>query len=128
TSSIVVGATKFDPKMDQRSGSNGGNRVVVYAPGDTFHDLTCGVLPNGYLEGFGGTSGATAKVAGAVALMLQKNKQLTPGQIRQILMHSNKPVVDSQMNNVGVLLDANQAVAEAIGVTNTKSSCKHASW
>lgn len=114
TCSIVVGATRFDPVINQRADSNGGDRVVIYAPGDTSHDLTCGVQANGYLENFGGTSGATAKVAGVVALMLEKNYQLTPRQIRTILKHSSKCVVDSSMNRVGVLLDANQAVTEAI--------------
>jgi subtilisin family serine protease len=112
TGSILVGATSFDPQINQRSDSNGGDRVVIYAPGDTAHDLTCGFLTNGYLEGFGGTSGATAKVAGVVALMLEKNNQLTPPHIREILTRSTKSVVDGQ-RQVGTLLDANQAVAGA---------------
>ncbi|HEX3253749.1 MAG TPA: S8 family serine peptidase [Pyrinomonadaceae bacterium] len=113
TGSILVGATSFDPQINRRSDSNGGDRVVVYAPGDTSHDLTCGFRMNGYLEGFGGTSGATAKVAGVAALMLEKNNQLTPLQIREILKHSSKYVVDGGMKQVGSLLDANRAVAEA---------------
>jgi subtilisin family serine protease len=64
---------------------------------------------------FGGTSGATAKVAGVVALMLEKNDRLTPQEIRTILMGLNRHVVD-QGANVGTLLDANKAVCEAIGM------------
>jgi subtilisin family serine protease len=111
--SIVVGATRFDPDINPASGTNEGSRVVVYAPGDPENDLTCGSTPTRYRYRFGGTSGATAKVAGVVALMLEKNDQLTPCEIREILGQSQKYVVD-QGRTVGVLLDANQAVGEAI--------------
>lgn len=113
TGSIVVGATNYDPDTNPLGESNGGNRVVVYAPGDPENDLTCGSTPTLYRLHFGGTSGATAKVAGVVALMLEKNDRLTPQEIREILGRSEKPVVD-QGRIVGVLLDANQAVSEAI--------------
>jgi hypothetical protein len=113
TGSIVVGATVFHPEKNLRAGSNGGSRVTVYAPGDSECDLTCG-LRKGYRHHFGGTSGATAKVAGIVALMLEKNDLLTPDQIRYILAQSQKPVVDEDNNNVGVLVDATQAVSAAM--------------
>lgn len=116
TGSIVVGATRFDPEIDQRSFSNKGDRVVVYAPGDLDHDLTCGRERNGYLENFGGTSGATAKVGGVVALMLEVNSDLSPNAIREILKCSEKPVLDQGASppEIGVLVDANQAVNDAI--------------
>ena len=115
TDSIVVGATIFHPAKNLRGGSNGGDRVTVYAPGDHESDLTCG-LRQGYRDHFGGTSGATAKVAGVVALMLEKNDQLTPQAVRDILKRSQKPVVDEDDNRVGVLVDANQAVNAAIAL------------
>jgi minor extracellular protease Epr len=118
TGSIVVGATKFDPETNPRCGTNGGRRVVVYAPGDSENDLTCGSAPTRYRFRFGGTSSATAKVAGVVALMLEKNDQLTTHEIREILMQSKKRVMD-QGTTVGVLLDANQAVSEAINMRST---------
>lgn len=113
TGSIVVGATNYDPDTNPAGATNRGSRVVVYAPGDPDNDLTCGSTPIRYRFHFGGTSSATAKVAGVVALMLEKNDQLTPDEIRQILRNSQKQVVD-QGTAVGVLLDANQAVSEAI--------------
>jgi subtilisin family serine protease len=116
TDSILVGATRFDTEIDQLSFSNKGDRVVVYAPGDLDHDLTCGMQRDCYLENFGGTSGATAKVAGVVALMLEMNYQLSPHAIRDILMRSQKPVCDqgTSLVPIGVLLDAKQAVDDAI--------------
>jgi subtilisin family serine protease len=117
TGSILVGAAKFLSGKNKPSATNRGNRVVVYAPGDPNHDLTCGVSNDGY-EDFGGTSGATAKVAGVVALMLEKNNQLTPQEVREILGHSQKPVVDQHNEKIGVLLDADQAVREAIAYTH----------
>src|SRR5262249_45101889 len=116
TDAIVVGATKFHPDKNQRADSNGGDRVDVYAPGDVDSDLTCGSAPDRYRLRFGGTSGATAKVAGVVALMLEKNDRLTPLRIRQILGDSGKHVVDEFDNQVGFLLDAHQAVSDAIGL------------
>ena len=119
TGSILVGATKFHPQKNERADSNGGDRIVVYAPGDADSDLTCGSPPNRYRLRFGGTSGATAKVAGVVALMLEKNDQLTPAEVRDILQQSQKPVVDRLDRQVGVLVDAHQAVTDAIATRTT---------
>ena len=120
TGAIVVGATRYDPELNPRAaGTNGGPRVTVYAPGDNNCDLTCG-LRDGYRDNFGGTSGATAKVAGVVALMLEMNDQLTPQHVLEILeQRSPKVVLDEAENEVGYLLDANQAVSEAIARRGT---------
>ena len=118
TGSIVVGATRFDAKKNIRSGSNGGARVTVYAPGDSESDLTCG-LRGSYRNNFGGTSGATAKVAGVVALMLEKNNRLTPEEVRTILHGLRIRAVDDDDNDVGAFLDAGHAVGAAIAARGT---------
>lgn len=113
TGSILVGATKFDSLGNIFASSNGGPRIVVYAPGDRTHDLTCGLTNDKYRNQFGGTSGAVAKVAGTAALMLQVNATLTHAEVRDILRMSQTPVFDNG-TQVGVLLDAEQAVCEAL--------------
>ena len=109
TCSILVGATKFDAHANIRGISNFGCRVVVYAPGDFDFDVTCEATDDGYRPGFGGTSSAVAKVAGVVALMLEKNPALTHEQVRDILGQSKIPVLEGGQQ-IGVLLDAEQAV------------------
>ena len=113
TGSIVVGATRYDKLRNIVGASNSGRRVVVYAPGDPSHDLTCSLPNDRYRNRFGGTSAAVAKIAGAVALMLEVNPQLRPADVHEILSQSNIPVFDHDGNRVGVLLDAEQAVSEA---------------
>jgi subtilisin family serine protease len=111
TGSVLVGATFFDA-VDNFVASKDGPRIVVYAPGDENHDVTC-KTPSGHTNTFGGTSGAVAKVAGAVALMLEANGLLTPQEVREILGHSEIPVFNGP-DNVGVLLDCDKAVTESL--------------
>ncbi|MFY9619287.1 MAG: S8 family serine peptidase [Pyrinomonadaceae bacterium] len=114
TGSILVGATRYDASANLRGLSNVGCRIVVYAPGDERHDVTCDSVDTGaFTNYFGGTSSAVAKVAGVVALMLEMNPELRHEQVRDILARSQIPVVDYSSNQVGVLLDAAQAVCEA---------------
>jgi subtilisin family serine protease len=115
TGSILVGATAFDPSANRRAWfSNWGPRVVVGAPGDSDHDLTCSISANdAYRNGFGGTSGATPKISGAVALMLEANPSLTHEQVRQILMATGTPIPADDGKAIGVFLNASAAVASA---------------
>jgi subtilisin family serine protease/C-terminal processing protease CtpA/Prc len=116
TASILVGATAYDDNFNKRAWfSNYGSRVVVSAPGDQLHDLTCGqVSNNAYRNGFGGTSGATPKVAGTVALMLSVNPQLSHNDVRDILAGTGSPVSEDPGKPIGVFLNAEAAVAEAL--------------
>jgi subtilisin family serine protease len=116
TGSILVAATAYHDKLNKRASfSNYGKRVVVSAPGDPLHDLTCGqATDNAYRNEFGGTSGATPKVAGTVALMLSVNPDLSHDDIRDILVGTGSPVVEDPGKPIGVLLNAEAAVAEAL--------------
>lgn len=121
TGSIVVGATMYDPTTNPRASflptwaSNWGARVDVAAPGDWYHDLTCSdIADDAYRNGFGGTSGATPKVAGTVAMMLQCNPNLTPAEVRNIIMTTASPtVVTDPGKPVGGFLNTYEAVREA---------------
>ena len=117
TGSILVGATAYDPLNNPRAafgsqGSNWGTRVVVSAPGDPNHDVTCGIASASfYRNDFGGTSGAAAKVAGAVALMLEANPQLTHDEVKSILVSTGSPLTTDQP--IGVFLNVDGAVSTA---------------
>ena len=116
TGSILVGATAYDDRVNKRAWfSNYGSRVVVSAPGDPSHDLTCAQsADNSYRNGFGGTSGATPKVAGAAALMLSVNPQLSHDEIRDILVGTGVPIAADPGKPIGVFLNVEAAVAEAL--------------
>ena len=115
TGSILVGATQYDPVLNRRAGfSNWGPRIVLAAPGDSAHDVTCDSgADTAYRNGFGGTSGATPKVAGAAALMLSVNPGLSHAQIRSMLNTSGMPIVAEAGKPVGTLLNADAAVRQA---------------
>jgi subtilisin family serine protease len=121
TGSILVGATIFDDDENIPAPfSNFGPEVVVSAPGDEIHDVTCG--PSGdtaYRNDFGGTSGAAAKVAGTVALMLSVNPNLTHAQVRDILRTTGSPINTDPNKRIGVFLNAEAAVREARNRLNT---------
>lgn len=115
TGSILVGATQYHATQNQRASfSNFGSRVVVCAPGDGSHDLTCSnSSDSAYRNGFGGTSGATPKVAGTVALMLDLNPDLSHAEIRDILNRTGTAVVTDTGKPVGTFLNAEAAVRQA---------------
>lgn len=116
TGSILVGATAYDPEQNPRAWfSNFGARISLAAPGDSDHDVTCSIAAdNAYQNAFGGTSGATPKVAGAAALMLSVNPQLSHAEVREILRATGFPVVSEPGKPIGHLLDTEAAVREAL--------------
>jgi len=115
TCPILVGATAYDPAQNPRASfSNFSSRIAVCAPGDPSHDVTCNnSSDSAYRNNFGGTSGATPKVAGTAALMLSANPSLTHAQIRTILNLTGGDVVTAPANPVGRFLNADAAVRMA---------------
>lgn len=116
---IIVGATRFDDlpwrEIDANgtvlAGTNHGGAVVVSAPGDPRFDRTCEDnvnTPNLHRLNFGGTSGATAKVAGVVALMLEANDRLRYADVVRILSTTGSRV--RSPIRIGNLLDCEAAV------------------
>jgi subtilisin family serine protease len=115
TGSILVGATEYHPVQNKRAWfSNYGSQIVVCAPGDASHDITCDVAADdSYRNGFGGTSGATPKVAGTVAMMLEANPNLTHNEIRGILRDTGKEVFTDSSKPVGTFLNSHAAIEKA---------------
>ena len=109
---IIVGATTFDDKPFEVT--NFGASVVVSAPGDELFDLTCNDdLNDLYRFDFGATSGATAKVAGVVALILEANPRLTHADIKEILSTTGTRITSKELGN---LLDCEEAVRAALSL------------
>lgn len=84
-------------------------RPDICAPGVQIKSLDYNTT-NGYTL-MDGTSMATPLVAGAVALMLSKNPELTPAQIDEILENTSIPLSEHKNNDFGAgRLDALAAV------------------
>jgi serine protease len=106
--------------------SNFGAAVDVAAPGgDVRAASTNGVLSTlntgtttpgaDSYAWYQGTSMATPHVAGAVALMLQKNATLTPDQVESLLKSSARPFPGTCSQCGSGIVDANAAVTAAGG-------------
>lgn len=106
TGSIIVGAVRQSGRI--ANFSNFGRRVTVAAYGENLHTL---YGPGGRMDTFGGTTGATAQVGGAVALMLSLNDGLSPQQVREILEKTRRTNPGNE--KVGGTLDIAAAVSLA---------------
>jgi subtilisin len=83
---ITVGALDRNGNMadfSNRAGSNPAMRYVV-APGEDVFST----VPGGRYESMNGTSMAAPHVAGVVALALSANPNLTPAQVRQMMIET----------------------------------------
>ena len=124
---IMVGAARSDVPHDRISsaytgfwGSNHGSRLDCYAWGENV--VTCGYgtlaptppgspVPADYTATFGGTSSASAIVAGAAlavqgaAASAQPPFRLSPAQMRAILASHGTPQGPNVAGNIGVMPD-----------------------
>jgi len=90
--SIFVGAST---RRGFKAGfSNYGSRVNVAAPGEGVYSVG---ENNGETTDFGGTSSASAIVAGITALVRAANADLTPRQIRDLLASTGKEVPSEEI-------------------------------
>jgi subtilisin family serine protease len=108
---ILVGATKYtvDDNDIQRGASNFGPRVIVSAPGEIAADVSCCNCGNDtYTNFFGGTSGASAKVAGAMALVLQQFPEVTHRQIVDVLKTRMPQIPTPVGREMGCFLDVSE--------------------
>jgi len=80
---ISVAATDIHNRLI-RSSNWGARRVDVAAPGENIYST----LPNGKYGYMTGTSQATAFVSGIAALLLSKNPQLTPVELKKIILEN----------------------------------------
>jgi serine protease AprX len=86
--------------------------VLGIESGEDLRTLTPAQLP--YYTTSSGTSFSAPQVAGAIALMLEVNPQLTPAQIADILQRTASPIPGSFQHEVGAgLLNVHAAVLES---------------
>jgi hypothetical protein len=118
-------ATRYDGSANYASGF--GSRIDLSAPGDDlpsfYRQSGFGVSPQTVQVVLnGGTSAAAPQIAAAIADVLQAAKatgtQLTPAQVRQILVETGRQVAQTpqadQSLNVGPQLDVTKAVEKVL--------------
>ena len=97
-SAIAVGATSREDKMSLFT--NTGECTTIMAPGEQIKSSWIGSDISAK-TGPGGTSMATPHVAGAAAIMLSKNPNLTPQQVKErMIEQSTKDAIDIEFGDV----------------------------
>lgn len=107
---IVVGAIKNSNPFTLASFSNIGARVDVVAPGN---GVTTTDIYNNYYNG-SGTSFAAPHVSGVAGMMYSVNSNITADQVKAEIIASGS----NNLINGYPLVDANKAVAKALGYSN----------
>lgn len=85
----VLGVTAVDDQGLKSYYSNYGAKVDIAAPSNGgLNGITTTAAPDGYTNGFGGTSSACPFASGVAALVLSANPELTAAEVRDILRAS----------------------------------------
>jgi hypothetical protein len=116
---ITVGATTIDDMRytitqdGKTTGSNFGNEVSLSAPGDSVYSPTFYHSPLNVsdYESFSGTSASAPLVTGVAGLLKSINPNLTPAQIKQILIRTADTIETDQP--IGGRLNAYNAVCDS---------------
>ncbi|MAE68881.1 MAG: hypothetical protein CME06_00270 [Gemmatimonadetes bacterium] len=114
TGSVIVGA--LDVSDDSAYFTNYGPRVDVAAAGESQYTTT---TSSGFTPDFGGTSGATPVVVGAVANIVQLDPTATPEEVRTTLRATSHPL--DTYREVGGMVNAHGALHGVVGDRATLS-------
>ena len=132
---ISVGSTKKSDTIS--SFTNRASNLDLLAPGGTLpnthscptNNYICSTQLGGGFIGYTGTSMATPHVAGAAALMLEKNSTLTPDQIKQILQATGKSIWDPDTQTIYPRIDVAAAIGNgSSGEGGSVPFCNATSW
>jgi len=104
---IAVSATDVDDKVYKNA--NRGKHVAIAAPGV---DILVPAPEGGY-QLTTGTSVAAAHISGVVALLLERNKELRPAEVRSILSATAKKIGGAATDVGAGLVDPVQALGKA---------------
>jgi subtilisin family serine protease len=105
----VIGVSATDQDDKTYKGANRGPQVAIAAPGV---DILVPAPEGGY-QLTTGTSVAAAHISGVVALMLERNKELKPSEVRSILAATAKNIGQPRTDVGAGLVDPVQALSKA---------------
>jgi subtilisin family serine protease len=108
--STVIAVVASDSQGNVRAHA-GKHPALLAAPG--IEVLT--TVPNGAYDFLSGSSFATAHVSGIVALLLEGNPQLSPREVRNLLIESGRPVNRNDPETVSIRhVDACEALRRVV--------------